>query len=58
MDSLPKINELSILENEKKLRKLFYEAMKDHKKSKKIGYFIPTDEAISRLYQLESNILA
>lgn len=58
MESLPKINELSTKENEKKLKRLFNEAMKDYEKSKKIGYFIPTDEAISRLYQLESNLLA
>ena len=58
MEILPKINELSINENEKKLKKLFKEKSKDLKNSKEIEYFIPTDEAISRLYQLESNLTA
>ena len=58
MEKLPEIKDLSTNENEEKLRKLFDEASKDCKKSKEIGYFIPTDEAISRLYQLESNLIS
>lgn len=58
METLPEIKGLSTSENEDKLRKLFNDALKNCEKSQKIGYFIPTDEAISRLYQLESNLIA
>ena len=58
MEKLPEIKELSINANEKRLKELFDEALKDNEKAEKIGYFIPTDEAISRLYQLESNLSA
>ena len=58
MEFLPEINELSTSEKENNLKELFNKALRDNEKAKKIGYFIPTDEAISRLYQLESNLSA
>ena len=58
MEKLPEITELSSEENIKKLKQKFEDALKDEKIVQKIGSFIDTDQAISRLYELESNLLA
>ena len=58
MEKLPEIAELSSEENIKKLKQKFEDALKDEKIVQKIGSFIDTDQAISRLYELESNLLA
>ena len=58
MENLLEIKKLSCAENKKRLKSEFNNALKDNKKAKMIGSFILTDKAISRLYKLESNLLA
>ena len=58
MKSLPEINKLSSKKNKELLKKEFDKALKDKEKAKKIGLFIPTKKAISRLYKLQSNLTA
>ena len=58
MENLLEIKKLSCAENKKRLKSEFNKALKDNKKAKMIGSFILTDKAISRLYKLESNLLA
>ena len=54
MDNLPLIEELSTKEMEKKLKDEFQKIAKD--KVKEIGSFIFSEEAISRLQKLDSNL--
>jgi len=58
MKKLPEIKNLSCEESKKRLKDEFNKAMKNNEKAKKIGSFIPTKKAISRLYKLESNLTA
>ena len=56
LSTLPQIYELNLKGN--RIEHEFENAMKDPQKAKKIGSFIKTPQAISRLYELESNLLA
>ena len=58
MEKLPEIKKLSSSESKQRLKAEFDKALTNTKKAKLIGSFIPTKKAISRLYKLESNLLA
>ena len=56
MESLPLIESLSSKHLKKKLKEEFMKFLKDPEKKKKIGSFIPTEKAISRLQKLDNNL--
>ena len=56
MESLPLIENLSSKYLKKKLKLEFMKFLKDPEKKKKIGSFIPTKKAISRLQKLDNNL--
>ena len=56
MNELPLIKKLSTKHMKEQFKKEFMNAIKNPEKKDKIGSFIPTKKAISRLQKLESNL--